>query len=515
MHSGATRRLFQELGVKDSANEERSSVFGKFYLSYHQSVLLESARNYGFDRNAGQTDTDLQLLSKLQHLGAATGLLDFTLDSLVALWFATATSDSEKCTGKVIVINLNDTIHFQKFSLKHEQQTLEKLFPIAPGPTGRQFFWEPRFHDEAGNRVLRQRSVFVLGRPTGYEIPPDRITMEIEIASEDKDILRKELENLFGVSEQSLFPDLHGFARANSQSTAISRLDDPDYFESQGSELYQRAEYYKSVQAYDMSIELDSKRWRSFYLRGNAKAEIKNFSGAKNDFSEALKLLESSADRSKVPKNMENRFFLFAAMFNMGNMNYNLEKYEESSANYKEAERCGMGEELGILFYNRGNVRAKLGEFEGALRDYDRAVQSNVNFAKFNKGNILIAMGYFKEALECFLDERANHTYPQLENNIAIVRKVIDHIGDRSDIVVIFEQKSEVVKGLPSVILFESQEIMLKHKAGKQENSNEGIVGITYLCSGASGNVGNFGGGEKKGGQGSEGENGFALQITW
>ena len=35
-----------------------------------------------------ETDSPLQLLARLQHFGAATGLLDFSYSPLVALWFA-------------------------------------------------------------------------------------------------------------------------------------------------------------------------------------------------------------------------------------------------------------------------------------------------------------------------------------------------------------------------------------------------------------------------------------------
>ena len=110
LHSAATRRLIQHLEDDDIEN---SNAFGHLYLVYHRIALLSPARTCGFDIHDGHSDSDLQLLTKLQHYGAATGLIDFTWDSLVALWFATfSLGGKKKCSGRVFVVDLNDTVQF-------------------------------------------------------------------------------------------------------------------------------------------------------------------------------------------------------------------------------------------------------------------------------------------------------------------------------------------------------------------------------------------------------------------
>ena len=112
IRSGAARRLLHHVTESNSKDYEGTVPFGKLYVTYHQHALLEPARTYGFDLSESQIDSDLQLLSQLQHFGAATGLIDFTWDSLVALWFATSAPNNRQCAGRIFVIDLNDTTQF-------------------------------------------------------------------------------------------------------------------------------------------------------------------------------------------------------------------------------------------------------------------------------------------------------------------------------------------------------------------------------------------------------------------
>ena len=50
----------------------------------------------------GREVSDLQLLAKLQHFGAATGRLDFTWSPLVALWFASDEYELIKMGGRLV-----------------------------------------------------------------------------------------------------------------------------------------------------------------------------------------------------------------------------------------------------------------------------------------------------------------------------------------------------------------------------------------------------------------------------
>ena len=515
VHSGATRRLFRQLNGKAFKENERSPMFGKLYQSYHRSVLIGAARNYGFDTTDGQSDSDLQLLAKLQHLGAATGLIDFTWDSLVALWFATEKPDGKQCAGKVVVVNLNDTTCFRRCTLGKTEQTVGNLFPVTRGVTERQYFWEPQFRDEAANRILRQRSVFILGNSAGPELPDSSILVEIDISGEDKELLRQELERLFGASEQSLFPDVHGFAKANSQSSSIARLDDPDYFEYQGTELYQRAEYSKAISAYDECIQLDPNRWMAYYLQGNAKSAIGDYSDAMRDYDVALELMKSCTVAGEPARNALRYFYIFAALFNRGNANYALGKYREACDDYGEAIKAQPDPSSGSASYNLANAKTKLGKFDSALADYDAAIAGNIRYARFNKGNALVAMGRFEDALQCFLDELRISDFKKAENNIAIVNSVLGKIKDANSVVTIYEKEGSIVSGLPGVVVFENESEQRRLESDPVQGWKTHSEGTTFLCTGSAGNAGNFGGDGVLGGTGFEGERGYCLRMTW
>ena len=514
VHSGATRRLVEQLQGKDSKEHVRSPTFGKLYQSYHRSVLVEAARNHGFDTTSGQSDSDLQLLAKLQHLGAATGLIDFTWNSLVALWFATEKPHGRQCDGKVIVVDLNDTTYFRRCTLAKEEQTVGNIFPAMRGPTERQYYWEPQFRDEAANRILRQRSVFVVGNSVGPELPDTSILVEINISGEDKELLRQELERLFGVSEQSLFPDVHGFARANSWSSSITRLDDPDYFEIQGIELYQISEYTRAVAAYDECIRLDPKRCMTYFLRGNAKSELGNYFDAKCDYNVALELMKSGAVTGVPVHDALRNFYTFATFFNRGNTRFALGKYEEACDDYGEAIRTQPDPKSGSVSYNLANAKTKLGRFDSALVDYDAAIASKVRYARFNKGNALVAIGRFEDALQCFLKER-EYGFELADNNIAIMCSVLGEIKDSNSVVTTHEMESSIVSGLTGVVVFKNESERSRLQSEPEEGWNTQGEGTTFLCTGSAGNIGNFGGEGSLGGTGLPGEGAYCLRMTW
>ena len=74
LQSAATRRLIEEYG-RDIV---RDREYPQLYINYHRDNLIEPARTRGFGSESGRRLSDLEVIAKLQHFGAATGLLDFS-----------------------------------------------------------------------------------------------------------------------------------------------------------------------------------------------------------------------------------------------------------------------------------------------------------------------------------------------------------------------------------------------------------------------------------------------------
>lgn len=211
----------------------------------------------------------MELLAKLQHFGAATGLIDFTWNSLVALWFACSAGREDghwdKCDGKVFVINLNDPTQFQIAPNEIEKQTVEASFPREPG--GSPYYWEPPLRGPSAPRILRQRSVFVIGRP----LVPEHVVDEIVIRAADKKEIRRQLEERFDTNELSLFMDIYGFSVANGPESPIRRMDDPIGHFQQGNRSYQQGDYSQAIEEYDRCIESEPHAWEAYMARGTLK----------------------------------------------------------------------------------------------------------------------------------------------------------------------------------------------------------------------------------------------------
>ena len=135
LQSAATRRL-----IKQRASRIQSSTqFLSIYLDYHAGTLIGPARAQGLGIDSGREISDLQLLAKLQHLGAATGLLDFSWDPLVGLWFACEHPDED---GKLFIVNTNSPVQVALVSADESHQGTAELF--TPEDVFTELgYWEP------------------------------------------------------------------------------------------------------------------------------------------------------------------------------------------------------------------------------------------------------------------------------------------------------------------------------------------------------------------------------------
>ena len=377
LHSAATRRLIEEHGNEVIGDPD----FPQLYVNYHRETLIEPALTRGFGSETGLRLSDLELFAKLQHFGAATGLLDFTWSPLVALWFA---SEDPRCDGKLFVINTNNAIRVSRVpsdaaAQDISAQDISNVFGGDAGPPHLSY-WEPMVSGDASNRILRQRSVFIIGRPL---LPIDSdITSEIVVEASDKETLHRELET-FDIHEESIFQDVYGFAQA-SVRRPVPPLT-PEAYQRRGNRHYQRGEFAEATAAYNKSNELDPDKALTYLLRANVYS-------ASGRHEEAIEDYDQAATRiGQLPRSIQDSVY-----FNRGNSKSELADYEGALQDYTEAININPG--LSQSYYNRGNTYLDLYRFDQALLDYDKAISENVRNSDFNKGIALLALGRFSEA---------------------------------------------------------------------------------------------------------------------
>ena len=424
LHSSAVRRLVK--GTDQIAlNTER---FRRIYASYHRYELIEPARRAGFGFEEGRAISDLQLLAKLQHFGAATGLMDFTWNPLVALWFACAEGEKDKVDGKVFIINLNDPMRWRRVPNADEAQSMEAVFQEHDNDTP--LYWEPMAGSEASARIIGQRSIFVIGRPF---IPEHAVVEEIRIDARYKKEIRKELDDIFDVSERSLFADLHGFSRYNRAVSPVRLMMDPDYYLMRGNRFYQQGDFGEAIESYGRCIELAGDAPEPYLLRGNARSEIQDYKGALEDYDSVQMNAGHNpgwAAGSPVLLDLE-----IIVLFNQGNVKTALGDHQGAVADYDRALQIDVNGYLAeSIYFNRANTKVVLRRFEEAIDDYDRAIRiadsqgRNAESAQFNKGNVLALCGRFSEAHHCY--SKSSSISESGAGNKANAAVLIERIGD-------------------------------------------------------------------------------------
>lgn len=486
LHSGATRRLIKHY----HENITQAPNFSQIYMNYHSNMLIKPARTNGFDIDDGYQISDLQLLAKLQHFEAATGLLDFSWNPLVALWFAC--KDNQNCDGKIFVIDLRNPLIFQQVPNETEDQSVEAIF-LPSSNSDKLLYWEAKIHGEAAARILRQRSVFVIGRP----LIPEDVVRHVEIDASDKGEIKKELEDIFDISERVLFMDIHGFSVVNKADSPVYQIEDPGYYLFYGNESYQKGNYQQAIDSYDKCINLDPQVSETYFYRGNAKAEMQNYEGAVQDYDLAIRFKDKPFHNLDPSSRILFNPILWMIYFNRGNVKAELKDYKGALADYDKTLQPGPLPQYPSAFFNRANIKVILHRFESAIEDYNEAVRLSVPNAYLNKGNTLVILGCFGEALQCYDKAiKEGNDSPGVVGNRNKIAEILNMIDDAEHEVQCEWHETN------------RDELLVLHVLVSGNNLPDKV----FDFQGNTGNTGNLGY-NLPGGQGFGGKTGFAVIV--
>lgn len=227
LSSSAARRI-RKTTFQDK-NTEKTSIPESLFITYHKQ-LLNDIKMKGLDRIEGRGLSDIEILAELQHNGAATCLVDFTFNSLVALWFACSGDSNKDCV--VYLIDINSKSKYQKVTYDVSSENiaffLNQTSQIIPGPPEedeiiqdedgndvsinqfddwtipKTWYWEA---PKINHRIPIQQSIFIFGKP---DLEFD---YKIIISQNAKITILKELDEAFNISESTLYPDFSGYAK--------------------------------------------------------------------------------------------------------------------------------------------------------------------------------------------------------------------------------------------------------------------------------------------------------------
>ncbi|WP_337034823.1 FRG domain-containing protein [Paenibacillus illinoisensis] len=187
-------------------------------IRFYEEALLKQARFKGFGEDKGKPISDAELLAKLQHHGAATRFVDFSKNALVSLWFCVQ-SNLDK-TGLLLGLH-TDHVGVESYEGEFDEKSYDDLFNDL-NKFDHPFFIETPV---VSKRIAAQHGVFLYSsfstNPTGsLKIATKKNgTLFIAINPKLKVEARKLLTQVFDIRAVTLFPDLDGFALANSVSS--------------------------------------------------------------------------------------------------------------------------------------------------------------------------------------------------------------------------------------------------------------------------------------------------------
>ena len=205
--------------------------------------ILEDARSQGH----GGDMKDLDLLAELQHRGAATCLIDFTKNPLVALWMACREGSSGTAHGKVYAVDISSHLTFQPVTSQLSQEKgIDHFFQRDENGRYQLHQWQPNYQND---RMLAQQSIFLFG---GAEIES---AAECIVFKNSKKDIRTSLQKTVGITEGILFPDFDGFANQRAQNKAYVEPD-PQYYLQRGLDASREGKTDEAIDYYSKGILL-------------------------------------------------------------------------------------------------------------------------------------------------------------------------------------------------------------------------------------------------------------------
>ena len=296
-----------------------------FDIEFVQEEILAEAAPYHHE-----TDDAVEILTRLQHHGGKTNLIDFTTDFLVALFFACDGSGSSGKDGRVILL-----------------RKTEELQDMMHRPRN------PR------HRVIAQKSVFVQ-HPQGFLSVGDVTIITIPAAL--KQPVLTYLRKYHGLSMETIYNALHGFIRNQSiHESAYTAFHRGLTYQLKGEEsdapAEKQAAYEKAVASYTQALKMKPDLPEAYNNRGCAYLDMDDIDSAIQDYNTVIEWDSEDA----VPYHNRGN-----AYFDEGDVDKALQDYDTA---------IKLAPDFALAYYNRGNAYLVTNEMDKAIADFRKAIE--------------------------------------------------------------------------------------------------------------------------------------------
>ena len=333
--------------------------------------LINEAKLQGHNQRNGQELSDLELLAELQHFGAATCLIDFTRNALVALWFGCQKElPSKEKNGRVFVVRSDGLEPLTKVNYKTSQWDIKDFFKPDATAIYPLYQWSPK---HLNNRIIAQQSVFIFGRA------PIEIANTCQIKTDSKEKILTELEELSGITGASLFPDFDGFAWLRSQDKP--RIESTiKAYRIRGLEVLQE-NLEKAIDDFTESIgentEIDQENVDSYYHRARAYRRKGELDNAINDCDKVIDYYKGEINSDKNLADKLNP--KLAQAYNVRGIAYWAQgEYDTAIENYTKA--LERDQKFAKAYSNRGDAYADKSEYDTAIENYTKALERRPDY---------------------------------------------------------------------------------------------------------------------------------------
>lgn len=316
-----------------------------YSLAAYTEILLGGAqRHVGKCPELPPGSSELEILAQLQHQGAATGLIDFTTEALVALWFACNEHLEED--GAVYILPRSEV----QVVAKSEARIHGVLTYFGTGAReDGLYLWSPQ---GLPGRPASQESVFVFGAPFLW---PKQL-WKVVVPQASKPALLEELHAKHGLADDTLFPDLAGYGHANSVSKPfgvdrIARLWEERAAAIPGDRPRSKARAYvgwgvaygeagdldQAIERFTEAISLDPSAIDAHVNRALANSRSGNFDDAIADFDIAIEKVERAGDSRE-----DGRRLLARLYWGRGSACKQSDREDQAYADWNKAVELGI-----------------------------------------------------------------------------------------------------------------------------------------------------------------------------